>query len=341
MNSKTKIELLSDLGTQILSEIDSSKYKEIINLSKDKNPWFTKSNVKNALTSIARLFLNYEKLNKWVKKYDINETKQSKKIGLTLAGNIPLVGFHDVLCVFMSNNISVIKMSSKDKVLLTFLLNELYKLNPDSERYFEIIDERLKNFDAIIATGSNNSARYFEYYFKKYPNIIRKNRNSIAILNGKENPEQINNLGKDIFSFFGLGCRNVSKIFVPENYNFDNFLKNINNYEKIIDHYKYANNYTYNKGIFMINSELHFDNGFLLLKENTAIASPLSVLFYEKYKNINELKKLLEIHSDEIQLIVSDEDYNFETIKFGTTQEPELWDYSDNIDTMDFLTNIK
>ena len=208
-------------------------------------------------------------------------------------------------------------------------------------RFFSFIcEKKLSNFDAIIATGSNNTSRYFEFYFKNYPHIIRKNRNSIAILNGNETQEELHNLADDIFLYFGLGCRNISKIYVPNAYNFDIFFKAINHYKNIINHKKYANNYKYHKSILLIHKTLHLDNGFLLLKEDFSISSPISIIYYEKYHNINDLTKIANQNLENIQCIVTNCNEFENKIKFGQAQKPELWDYADNVDTLNFLMQI-
>lgn len=339
MNIDDKIELLALLGNNILNNLNTSDYVDIIEESYLQNPWFTSANISNSLKSIANNYLNKEKLNEWLSEYTVIETKPTKKVGLTLAGNVPLVGFHDIVCTFLSNNIAQVKMSSKDKTILPFLIGKMKLLNPGSIKYFEIVD-RLMDFDVIIATGSDSSARYFEYYFGKYPHIIRKNRNSLGILTGKETPEQIKELGKDIFSYFGLGCRNVSKIFVPSGYDFQFFLDNLETYNELYDHFKYSNNHTYRKSIFLLNLEPHYDNDFLLIKQDRSMNSPIATLNYEKYNNISEVEEFVESEKDKIQVIVANSNFKSPVIPFGKSQEPELWDYADNIDTMKFLTNI-
>jgi len=258
-----------------------------------------------------------------------------------LAGNIPLVGFHDVICVLATGNIALIKMSSSDDKLLPTVLKQLVDFEPLLAEYIEYTD-RLKNFDAIIATGSNNSSRYFDYYFGKVPNIIRKNRNSIAILGGNESQSEIEALGNDIFDYFGLGCRNVSKIYIPKGYEMKKFFEPLEIYQPIINHFKYNNNYDYNKSIYLVNGVKHFDNGFLLVKEDSSFASPLSVLFYEEYDSIEDIEKLVDSEQAHIQCVVSgiDLQINRRKVSFGQSQYPKLWDYADDVNTIEFLNRI-
>jgi hypothetical protein len=262
-----------------------------------------------------------------------------KTVGLILAGNIPLVGFHDFLSVLISGHNVLVKTSSNDQHLIKFLAKYLIAVNAKIENCITFTDGKLENFDAVIATGSNNTARYFEYYFKDKPSIIRKNRNSIAVLNGNETHDDLVNLGEDIFRYFGLGCRNVSKLFVPEDYNFDAFFKAIYEYKDVIYYEKYSNNYDYNKAVFLMSNFKLLDNEFLTLKEDTSYSSPISSVFYERYENIEHLKKQLEKDADQIQCIVSNGVIE-NSIPFGKTQQPELWDYADNVDTLLFLNKL-
>lgn len=307
---------------------------KLIDLSQSHNGWYTPEQVYFAIQSWAQA-LTEENINTWLSAYDIN-IKKPKNVALILAGNIPLVGFHDFLCVLITGHNVLIKTSSNDQHLLPFIAKYLIAINPDFVNNITFVDGKLENFDAVIATGSNNTARYFEYYFKDKPSIIRKSRNSIAVLNGKESKEQLIALGEDIFRYFGLGCRNVSKLFVPEGYKFDAFFEAIFEYQDVIHYEKYANNYDYNKAIFLMSNFKLLDNGFLTLKEDTSHASPISSVFYEKYENIEDLKQRLQAENEQIQCIVSNNLIE-KSIPFGKTQTPELWDYADNVDTISFL----
>ncbi len=304
-----------------------------LELAKSHNGWFTHENLRFACKSWSEA-LSEEKLQQWVSNYSIPENTP-KTIAVIMAGNIPLVGFHDFLSVLITGNKVLGKLSSNDEQLLPYLSKYLMTLEPEFEEFISFTEEKLEGFDAVIATGSNNTARYFDYYFGKYPNIIRRNRNSVAVLTGDESPEQIKSLADDIFRYFGLGCRNVSKIYVPEEYNFDNFFNGMFSWKEIINNNKYINNYDYNKAVYLMSSVALLDNEFLLLKEDTSFSSPISVVFYEYYKDTSALNKKLLEAEDHIQCIVSKDH-----IPFGSTQTPQLDDYADGIDTIDFLLNL-
>lgn len=313
------------------------KFIDLIQLSQSHNGWYTPEQVFFSIQSWAEA-LTDENLDKWLSTYDLSKVEQ-KKVALILAGNIPLVGFHDFLSVLIAGHDVLVKTSSNDQHLLPFLANYLIASEPEFENKIIFVEGKLEGFHAVIATGSNNTARYFEYYFKDKPSIIRKNRNSIAVLNGKETKEELTALGEDIFRYFGLGCRNVSKLFVPKGYSFDSFFEAIFEYQDVIHYEKYANNYDYNKAVFLMSNFKLLDNGFLTIKEDSSYGSPITSVFYEYYESLDELQKRLENESDQIQCIVSNNLVN-NSIKFGTTQKPNLWDYADNVDTMSFLSII-
>jgi hypothetical protein len=300
------------------------------------NAWFTAENIKKSILSFAEM-LNEGDLAIWFKSIKFSTTP--KKVGLILAGNIPLVGLHDVLSVLATGNIALIKLSSADDKLVKAVIAELVKIEPAFEDKIEYV-ERLKDFDAVIATGSNNSSRYFDYYFSKVPNIIRKNRNSVAVLDGSESFEDIQKLGADIFDYFGLGCRNVSKIYFPKGYDIANFYEGVESFQPIINHFKYNNNYDYNKSIYLVNAAKHFDNGFLLLKEDEHLTSPLAVLFYEEYEQLQVLEDKLKNQSENIQCVISKSPLSLNTFGFGQSQHPKLWDYADNVNTIEFLNGL-
>ncbi len=337
-NKARLIDLFGKLGTQLNNP--NEQLLAVINDERHYNAWFTPESVLQAVTAIGKM-LNGQDLNTWLNKYPVEKHKPAKRVGLILAGNIPLVGFHDVLCVLASGNHALIKASSQDTRLIKYVLEILIAIDNGFADQFSFVD-RLEKFDAVIATGSNNTSRYFDYYFGKVPNIIRKNRNSVALLTGNETSEQLFALGRDIFDYYGLGCRNVSKLMVPEGYNFNFFFESIEAYQAIINHHKYNNNYDYNKSIYLVNSDKHFDNGFLLLKEDERLASPLAVLYYGYYKDFPTAQTLLEAESDKIQCIVSSAPLKVKTqlVDFGMSQQPALWDYADGVDTMDFLTKL-
>jgi len=313
------------------------KFKDLLSLSQSHNGWFTPEQVYFAVESWAKA-LRDDNLNKWLSAYDLSEVKP-KTVGLILAGNIPLVGFHDFLSVLITGHKVLVKASSNDQHLIAFIADYLISIEPKLSYYISFTDGKLENFDAIIATGSNNTARYFEFYFKDKLSIIRKNRNSVAVLNGNESYEDLVNLGEDIFRYFGLGCRNVSKLFVPKDYNFDAFFKAIYAYKDVIFYEKYSNNYDYNKAVFLMSNFKLLDNEFLTLKEDTSYASPISSVFYEYYEDIADLQKRFESESDQIQCVVSN-NLIPNSISFGQTQQPKLWDYADNVDTLRFLISL-
>jgi len=302
----------------------------------NNNAWFTIENIERSILSFSEM-LNDEDLAQWFKTASF--TSSPKKVGLILAGNIPMVGFHDVLCVLATGNIALIKLSSSDDKLIKIIITTLINIEPAFADRIEYV-ERLKDFDAVIATGSNNSSRYFDYYFGKVPNIIRKNRNSVAVLDGTETPEEIKNLGADIFDYFGLGCRNISKVFYPKGYDIAHFYEGIEGYNDIINHFKYQNNYDYNKSIYLVNAAKHFDNGFLLLKEDEHLTSPLAVLFYQEYEDITAVEDQLKANSEQIQCVISKVPLNVQTFNFGESQHPKLWDYADNVNTIEFLNSL-
>lgn len=317
-------------------------FEKLIHLSQSHNGWYTPEQVYFAIKSWADA-LTEENIDRWLSKYATEfsqEDKKEKAVALILAGNIPLVGFHDFLSVLITGNKALIKTSSNDQHLLPFLAKYLIAVDENLKDKITFVEGKLENFDTVIATGSNNTARYFEYYFKDKPSIIRKNRNSAAVLNGKETKEDLEALGEDIFRYFGLGCRNVSKLFVPKDYSFVPFFEAIFKYQDVIHYEKYANNYDYNKAVFLMSNFKLLDNGFLTIKEDSSYASPISSVFYEFYENIEDLQTRLEADAEQIQCIVSN-DLVKNSTPFGQTQNPHLWDYADNVDTITFLLTTK
>jgi hypothetical protein len=300
------------------------------------NGWFTPKQVHFALQSWSEA-LTQENLDEWLSAYGIAETRP-KIVALILAGNIPLVGFHDFLCVLMAGHKALVKLSSNDDKLLPFLADYLIFLEPEFGNRIVFTEGKLEDFDAVIATGSNNTSRYFEYYFRDKPSVIRKSRNSAAVLTGNETRAELEALGGDIFRYFGLGCRNVSKLFVPRGYDFKDFFEAMYAHRDIIDYEKYANNYDYNKAVFLMSRFDILDNGFMTLKEDAAYASPISSVFYEYYDSLPSLESKLAEDAEKLQCIVSNTLEN--SVSFGKTQRPELWDYADNVDTLAFLAAL-
>lgn len=313
------------------------QFNELINTAVHYNGWFTKEQVLICIESWA-LALTKQNIDLWCAKYSFDK-EPLKKIGLILAGNIPLVGFHDFITVLLSGNIALVKLSSNDQKLLPFIAHYLKQIEPLFVDRIEFVENKLDGFDAVIATGSDNTARYFEYYFSGVPNIIRKNRNSVAVLNGQETPEQMIALGKDVFTYFGLGCRNVSKIYIPKQYDFDHFFQGMYPYNEVINYDRYANNYDYNKAVFLMSEFKILDNGFLTIKEDKGYSSPISSVFYSYYDSLSALELELKNDKQKIQCIVSNNLVS-DSIDFGQTQSPALWDYADNVDTMSFLLNL-
>jgi len=324
--------------SQFLADPDED-FIQLIASARNSNAWFTEQEVYKAMHALSEM-LREQDLIKWFEGIQITETP--KKVGLILAGNIPMVGFHDVLSVLATGNIALIKLSSSDDKLLPAILTQLCTIEPLLKDQI-IYVERLKDFDAVIATGSNNTSRYFEYYFGKVPNIIRKNRTSVAVLTGEESVQNIADLGHDLFDYFGLGCRNVSKIYIPEEYNVKELFEPLEQYSDIVNHFKYNNNYDYNKSIYLVNSAKHFDNGFLLLKEDTGFSSPLAVLYFERYSQIGEVEAALNANEDQLQCVVSKAtlDIKSSILGFGDSQHPKLWDYADNVNTIQFLNGLR
>jgi len=320
------------------NELFFDSFKMQINRAYELNGWFTKENISYAFNSWSKI-LYFNNLNNWTSLYNLN-TDQSKTIGVIMAGNIPLVGFHDFLSVLISGYCIKIKQASSDQHFLPLIAKYLEEIEPEFKGKIHFSKDKLNNFDAVIATGSNNTARYFDYYFGKYPNIIRQNRNSVAILTGKESDSELEALGEDVFRYFGLGCRSVAKIFVPKNYDFDQLFKAIFPFNGIINYKKYENNYDYNKAVYLMSQFKLIENGFLILKEDNSYASPIASLFYEYYDNLNGLQLKLETEKDKIQCVVGNLEIDG-IIKFGQTQSPQLNDYADGIDTLEFLQNLE
>lgn len=311
---------------------------EKVNRAVHHNGWFTKENILFSFEEWSKA-LTEEPLNQWLSAYTFSDSPNPKTVGIVMAGNIPLVGFHDFLSVLLAGHKVLVKLSSNDPLLLPVLADFLITENPEFADYIKFTDGKMEGFDAIIATGSNNTARYFEHYFSNKPNIIRKNRNSVAVLSGKESEEQLALLGEDIFRYFGLGCRNVSKLYVPKNYNFEPLFKAIFPWNPIMNHAKYANNYDYNKAVYLMSEFKLLDNGFLLLKEDTGFGSPIATLFHEPYESIASLQQTLKENKTQLQCIVSDGIIE-NNVEFGRTQHPSLREYADGVDTMEFLIKL-
>ncbi|KMQ68475.1 acyl-CoA reductase [Chryseobacterium sp. FH2] len=321
-------------NTEDYNENDSD-FELLLEKTKIENQWFTIENQKFALKQWADL-LTKENITNWLEEY--SASKISKRVGLILAGNIPLVGFHDVISVVLSNHIPVIKLSSKDRYMIPFLLKK-WKDFSDNEVEYEFV-EKLENFDAVIATGSNNTARYLEYYFKNHLHIIRKNRTSVAVLKGDETEEELQLLANDIFQYFGLGCRNVTRLFIPQDFLIDKLFESFIGFQDIINHNKYANNYDYNRAVYLLNQDKFWDNNFVMLKEDDKLFSPLSVINFSRYSSLEDVKNFIAENEENIQCIVAKDELGLDSIHFGEAQNPGLDTYADNVDTMKFLEVI-
>jgi len=311
---------------------------KLIDISYSYNGWFTPESVSKSLKGIA-VMLDENDMAEFTKA--INDPIAKKKVAVIMAGNVPAVGFHDLLCVLLSGHAILIKVSSDDPTLIPFLAGMLIYFNQDFAPAINFSEGKLIDFDAVIATGSNNTAKHFEYYFSKFPSIIRKNRSSIAILNGKETKEELTELGKDIFYYYGLGCRNVSKIYVPQGYKFDTLFESVYDYKYVLDNKKYNNNYEYNRAIYLLDLIPFLDNNFLIIREKEDLHAHTSVLFYEIYTNQESIVEKINSLMPNLQCIVSNfEVEGMKTIAFGHTQEPTIFDFADNVNTIDFLNTI-
>lgn len=326
---KQKISALVALGSYMNSK--SEDWQIIKTQAIQGNQWFTPYHIEIAIANIVQYFLQANLLNLWITAYQLPTTYQ--KVGITMAGNLPLVGFHDFLCAYLSGHQIQIKLSSKDNILLPHLVNKLSELDPDIVGQIHF-SEHLRQCDAYIATGSNNSARYFEQYFAKYPHIIRRNRTSVAVLTGNESVQELRKLAEDVFLYFGLGCRNVTKIFVPRGYDFKLLFEAFEPYREVINHHKYRNNYDYYLAIYLLNKVPYLSNDFILLVENDSPFSAVSVLHYQYYDELKSLMEVLLVDND-LQCVISSQG-----IPFGQAQVPSLSDYADGVDTMDFLCKL-
>ena len=319
------------------SEYWSSKLDKAIDLAYKYNTWFTEDSVKKALNEWSKQ-LNYNSLKNWTDQYKIKD-KSEKKIAIIMAGNLPLVGFHDLLCGLILNFNCIVKLSSDDKILIPFIVDYLDSIVPGIKNKVEFTTNPIKDFSGVIATGSNSSFKYFEYYFGNYPNVLRKTRHSIAVLDSNESEEDLKNLGNDIFDYFGMGCRSVSKLLVPKGYDFDLLFNALFKFKDIINHNKYVNNYDYNKAVYLMSEQKFIENGFVILKEDEKLGSPIGCLFFEYYENSKDLNTYISNIKDSLQCVVSNLNIPNSTC-FGSSQKPKIDDYADNINTLDFLLKI-
>lgn len=329
-----RIEAFGKLGERLSTWQGSEAYETLKRQAQHKNNWFTPHHIDLAVAGIQKL-LDQSSLHKWVAAYQLEEVTP-KWVGIVMAGNIPLVGFHDLLSVLISGHKVAIKMSSQDELLMGQVIQELLDVAPAFKDYLEI-RAQLKDIDAVIATGSDNSSRYFEYYFSKMPNVIRKNRTSVAVIKGDETPEELDQLWSDIYLYFGMGCRNVSKLFIPKGFDLTQILRTWENKGDLTQHHKYFNNYEYNKSIYLVNKVPHLDTGYGLWLQDDALVSPISVTYYQEYETADELEGWFTENAEKIQCIVSKDTRH---IPFGQAQMPEVWDYADGVDTLAFLERL-
>lgn len=338
------IDNLSGLGEIFLRSADPgvrNSLSEAADMAYLHNAWFLPRFTQYAFDAWADA-LQKEKAERWIHGWFPGKREHNRiaTVGIIMAGNIPMVGLHDLLCILASGHRARIKLSASDDQLIPAVLEAICKMDPGIQDRIILENSTLKNFDAVIATGSNNSSRYFEYYFGKYPNMIRKNRNGIAVITGKETEKELRNLADDIFLYFGVGCRSVSKLYIPEDFHLESILPYFDKYSYFADLHKYRNNYDYQKSILLINRVPHLDNGFLLLKRDASLISPISVVHYETYPDQDTLADHLLSIGDQTQCIVSSEGEKWTAVPFGKSQLPQLWDYADGVDTMQFLLNL-
>ena len=334
MDLQRRIQAFVQLGHYLEGIIYQHKAEEL-HRAEILNPWFTKRNIAHALDA-WRGQLTQDMLTAWIGPYKLDKVISSKRVLVVMAGNIPLVGFHDFLSVLISGHEVVVKMSSMDNVLLKVLIEKLISIDSEFNNSISFIDKvKDKNFDGVITTGSDNSAGHFEYYFRHTSKIIRKNRRSIAVLDGTESSIELNSLADDVFLYFGLGCRNVSKLFLPKGYDLNKLFKAFYSFNNIMENTKYSNNYDYNKAVFLMGANKLVENGFLLMKEDESLFPPVAMLYYEYYDDILAVEQFIDKNEDSLQCVVSKN-----RIPFGDTQKPNLWDYADGVDTVDFLRKL-
>ena len=334
MNLKTyKVERLLELNDLLNKE--NENLVQCVGLAEIKNKWFTQENIWQMINAIKTNYLEPSKLNQWMDSYTLNELNTS--VGIICAGNIPLVGFHDILCAFVVNAPTQVKLASKDEVLMKFIIEQLQTL--DITWQVEIVN-RLQNYKAVVATGSDNSHRYFEQYFQSVPNILRSNRNSIAIITGDETAHELDLLSHDVLAYFGLGCRNVSKIFLPEGFDVTTLFTHFDNFKEYVNHNLYKDNYDYNRTLLLMNLDKHLANDFIIAKEDDNLHSRLATIHYSFYKHTEEVQDYIIENHENIQVVVSRPSTFWESVDFGQAQKPSLSDYADNIDTLDFLLSL-
>lgn len=331
-----RISAWKTVGT-ILQNLRPSEREDIYRRAQAGNAWFIEPSVNQALAGVQR-YLDEDKLRQWTQSLP-EFPSAAKNIGVVMAGNIPLVGFHDFLTILISGHTVWAKLSSQDTFLLKYIANLLTEIEPRFQEHIVWVD-KLKEADAIIATGSDNASRYFEYYFAKYPHVIRKNRVGVGVLRGDESIDSLQKLGQDVFQYFGLGCRNVAKLWVPLGYDFVPLIEAWEVYQDVLLHHKYHNNYDYNKSIHLVNGDPFLDTGFVMIKESPSLVSPISMVFYETYTDLADLEQQIKAHQPKIQCVVASDAWLPDSISFGQAQQPELWDYADGVNTLAFVNGL-
>lgn len=340
MTREKTIIRFGQLGEQLRNTLNdnSTVFSDLLDKAEKSNPWFIEEFVRSAIIEWGSQ-LQSSNIEKWLSAYPALPNAGKKSVAIIMAGNIPLVGLHDLICVLIAGHKAICKISSKDSVLLKWIIGQIKEVIPEIAENIVIAEDKLENFDAVIATGSNNSSRYFEYYFGKYPNILRRNRNSLALLSGEETREDFMMLAHDIFHYFGLGCRSVSKVWVPEGFDFVKMIDSFESYSWLRNNHNYANNYEYNKALMLMNNIKHLDNGFILVRPESSLSSPIGVLHYETYTRLSLAVEKISKQKDEIQCVVSNIS-DTDSVPLGKSQQPELWDYADNVDTLKFLLTL-
>ncbi len=332
MNLQQRIKILVKLGDYMQN--NGHEWSDAKEQANRENPWFVPEFIEMSSKNIATSFLRKDKLESWVKEYNVpEENPNPKAVGVVMAGNIPMVGFHDMLCIFITGSKQLIKLSSKDNILIKHLVSMAQAWEPEIGTHISFA-ENLKECDAYIATGSNNSGRYFEYYFSRFPHIIRRNRTSAAVIDGTETFEELEKMADDIQTYFGLGCRNVTKLYVPKDYNFEELLMALNKYEHYQDFHKYKHNYDYQLALLMMSNKFYMTNGTILLSENASLFTAVSQVNYEYYKSEKDLEPLQ--NNKDIQCVIG-----HIGIPFGQAQNPQLTDYADGVDVMNFALSLQ
>lgn len=344
MTVEQRIEAFLRLGDAIRWALAGrpSALSSAIDMAELENPWFTRGNIERMLSEIANGWLTPNALRPWALGYlkDTSEEAEAKRVGVVAAGNIPLVGFHDLLCVLIAGHVLVLRPSSRDSALMKAIRNMLIDVEPQFDDLFELSEGKLRKVDAIIATGGDGTALVMRHYFERYPSIIRQHRNAVALLDGSETDAQLEALGDDIFAYYGLGCRNVSMLLVPHDYSMEHLLGHLLPWRKLIQHHKYANNYEYQRAIFALNRVQHLDLGFALVRECEALDSPIGVIHYCRYASRQDALNFLEQHADRIQCAVGNSSWSGRVVDFGRAQSPSIADYADGVDTMKFLLSL-